>query len=1270
MKVIRTNKSVYILGLLLVPIFLLTFYAASLKSAPVSALTRSAHSFDLTSSVSRNELTSYTDQVTINFTVKHNDSISSLKSGMLEIDFNGSSFEPIGYAKDGVGNSNVSTASFNALTRKLTVKLKDPIMTGTQFDYSVIAIPIADAVNGNNLNAKATLNGKNSTGISYVEESTITDNIKFNSSGSSFNPVNPTDPTWKIYEGVEKNYSLYPGESQQGGLYFWLRNKTAGNESFKNLKIKYEKSANVGSAFEGRKNVNVGGLNASWTQLRPFVGKELVNTPTEKIYEFGGVNGNIDKTFLGFFDGSVPLDATPGIVYNLKMSFYDEDNLIGQGAINITVKGISSVVTFNSVAVPSEVKEASGDNYDYFDWKQTNKIETAGNGVKDYTVTLNIPAGTKPMQLTPPSNNGTFIKKVEYFNNGTWTQAKTKIGTSYNLTSVPDGATKLRYIYNDIPKYNEAQVHNNLFVRFKNVSNLSGVNIPLKVESVTYTDHVGANRSVPNIASYDRTVKVVNSTNKATNQANANVMTAAGYTDPWNVPHFNGENIYQSVRVGSVQKDLENPYIYMIMPKGLEIDSNPNNLMRVVRPYYTGFNIYTLTTLAQDIISPKSMNDIKYEKINLANNEVLHFWSLEGLTLKGGGQFHSQVMGADVKYKINNLKSGNYNIVYGLGSLTDDSYAIYGGVPYGDLQFTNTNSNVKDKIAKLASNKEFTTTKKLSIGINNSISTKMDIKGSQDGSYIDATAGTATSIPGKDVNYRVSLSNAGTNDLTNFEAVEILPYVGDKLSTDPTQNRGSQYNVNLGSIVKVLIDGAPSNDVTVMYSTSNDPVRFDTNGNSIGTGAWTATPPSDLSTVKSIKVLMKTKPFKIGSTIQLEFSGTLPLDAPRNGEVAYNTVSMKADTVTVSGPGLFISEPAKGGVKSTAPATDLELSGKIYMDFNKTGDQDVGEVGYNGVTLNLYKKNGSDFAKVDSVVTAPDGSNNAGIFGFTGMANGTYKIEAVKPNRAEFVSVGNNSFVDNGDGKAWLKYKGQTEFSVDDLAAQNPKKIIDFSGPLYVEGEFKGTISFVDKEDNLVEPNDYKKDFSIQLLDASGTNIGSPVFSDVDGKFKISHLITARANYTLQITKPKTGFVYSVALNSADLNQSSGEYTLSNVEPGESVSADVYITDLDDPTVSINMDKANNPTDIQIVVNDSTTKTTLEWVIKKDGVIVANGDGVVTLPTEYGDYTIEARATDAALNESNLIAKDFTISPKPKTPPVTITPPELGEIIAPNTGNK
>ncbi len=87
------------------------------------------------------------------------------------------------------------------------------------------------------------------------------------------------------------------------------------------------------------------------------------------------------------------------------------------------------------------------------------------------------------------------------------------------------------------------------------------------------------------------------------------------------------------------------------------------------------------------------------------------------------------------------------------------------------------------------------------------------------------------------------------------------------------------------------------------------------------------------------------------------------------------------------------------------------LGNRVWLDLNANGIQDSGELGVNGVTVNLYRVG---FGLVDTSLTAPDGSEQ-GIYLFENLVPGDYYVEFVLPSGFHFspVNEGSDSGLDS-----------------------------------------------------------------------------------------------------------------------------------------------------------------------------------------------------------------------------------------------------------------
>lgn len=271
------------------------------------------------------------------------------------------------------------------------------------------------------------------------------------------------------------------------------------------------------------------------------------------------------------------------------------------------------------------------------------------------------------------------------------------------------------------------------------------------------------------------------------------------------------------------------------------------------------------------------------------------------------------------------------------------------------------------------------------------------VKGDLDGSY--STSGFTTA--GGDIKYQLIVTNNQTDMLTNIEMIDIFPYVGDVGVVLVDQARGSEFNVfPTGDISAEIINiltgeviGNPS--VFIEYSTSHDPVRFDESGDgTIGSGAWTSEPPSNIATLASIRLTTDEgtvlAPYE---QLVVNVVAIAPIGAPV-GEIAYNSFAVKANRVTDDGVASMLPvEPNRVGV-TIAESVEGVIGQFVWIDSNGDGLYDADEVGLNGVTVELYDSNG---AWLNAVVTSDNLLGEPGFYYFTGLPSGSYFVKFLSP---------------------------------------------------------------------------------------------------------------------------------------------------------------------------------------------------------------------------------------------------------------------------------
>ncbi len=231
------------------------------------------------------------------------------------------------------------------------------------------------------------------------------------------------------------------------------------------------------------------------------------------------------------------------------------------------------------------------------------------------------------------------------------------------------------------------------------------------------------------------------------------------------------------------------------------------------------------------------------------------------------------------------------------------------------------------------------------------------VKGQIDTDY-SAYPAFGQTVPGGLADYKLTVRNIGNIPMTNVQVVDILPFVGDMGVID-LSGRGSQWRPNLVAPV-----AAPSG-VTVYYSTASNPCRSAEGIEPSGPAGcvapnWSTTPPLDITDVQSIKFdfgVIKVNP---GDELNLTWPMRAPINAPTNGEVAWNSFGYIANQVNpdgTTGSTLLPSEPIKVGIKVN-PITPAVYGNFVWLDTNRNGVQDAGEAGIDGVRVELYKDNG------------------------------------------------------------------------------------------------------------------------------------------------------------------------------------------------------------------------------------------------------------------------------------------------------------------------
>ncbi len=266
------------------------------------------------------------------------------------------------------------------------------------------------------------------------------------------------------------------------------------------------------------------------------------------------------------------------------------------------------------------------------------------------------------------------------------------------------------------------------------------------------------------------------------------------------------------------------------------------------------------------------------------------------------------------------------------------------------------------------------------------------VKGERDLEYTSS----GITVQGGNIDYRLQITNNQFLDLKDIEIVDILPYVGDTGVISTNQPRGSQFDVYAtsavtASIINILGEPVdPDPDITIEYSTSNDPKRFDQLGNPIGSGEWHLAPPPDITTLHSIRVTTGPKVIlKSYDRLLVDFSAKAPVSVSA-GRTAYNSYAVRANKINggICEP-LLPTEPHRAGVTIAAQCLG-SIGNFVWEDLNHNGLYDPSEPGVNGVAVALYSESGKLLA---TTFTSNSAFGEPGYYLFTDLADGVYQVK-------------------------------------------------------------------------------------------------------------------------------------------------------------------------------------------------------------------------------------------------------------------------------------
>ncbi len=265
--------------------------------------------------------------------------------------------------------------------------------------------------------------------------------------------------------------------------------------------------------------------------------------------------------------------------------------------------------------------------------------------------------------------------------------------------------------------------------------------------------------------------------------------------------------------------------------------------------------------------------------------------------------------------------------------------------------------------------------------------------------------------PGGLADYTLEVCNTGTVPMTDIVVLDILPHIGDAGVIDLSP-RNTQWEPVLAGPVT-----APSG-VTVYYSTEKNPCRsaeglVPSGPTGCAAPNWTTAPPNPITSVSSLKFDFGTMVVNPGECLDLMWEMRAPVDAPTNGEIAWNSFGYIANTV--DGDPVLPSEPIKVGI-AIEPIDPAAHGDFVWNDLNQDGIQDPGEPGIPGVNVAIYQDNGDGNAdpNTDTYVNFTV-TDNTGHFIFPNLPAGDYFLVFTQPAgmTPSPTGVGNDNTIDS-----------------------------------------------------------------------------------------------------------------------------------------------------------------------------------------------------------------------------------------------------------------
>ncbi|MBL7979635.1 MAG: DUF11 domain-containing protein [Bacteroidetes Order II. Incertae sedis bacterium] len=263
----------------------------------------------------------------------------------------------------------------------------------------------------------------------------------------------------------------------------------------------------------------------------------------------------------------------------------------------------------------------------------------------------------------------------------------------------------------------------------------------------------------------------------------------------------------------------------------------------------------------------------------------------------------------------------------------------------------------------------------------------------------------ARTVPGGTFDYKIKLINYGNLPLKNYVAYDVFPFMGDTGVSEilTSQTRNTEW-VPVMTSAPTAADAYTASVLAlpgaeIAYTFSTNPCRPEMSNSSNESGwqtgcinDWTTT-VTNWSAVKGfrLKVPFTNAPhWEAGKEIILNVPMQVPVTAPFE-KIAWNSIAHRSTNAgvdpSVTTTRLDTAEPRKVGIAIPTGALipGYRLGNLVWMDTNQDGMADNGEMGIEGVLVELYNS--------ANTLLASTNTDANGKYVFTALDAGDYYVK-------------------------------------------------------------------------------------------------------------------------------------------------------------------------------------------------------------------------------------------------------------------------------------